>query len=300
MTCYLVVHEFSLPFIHGVVARLKTQLQQHYGDVHFVTVAASLDEITPESPATIFFIGERLPPFRRWPGCRYVYLNFSVVAMIGNPFATSLRGLRLIRSKRRLLEQKLSLVDAVLDYYPAQTRVLKKALSIPVMGFLPCSTASRTTLVPMAARAYDLCFVGGITPRRQRVLDQAAAAGFRLSPSKGHHLEDLTAQSRCTLNVHMQASNHLEIPRIVGALSTATPVVTERSHGLDDIVDPSRDCIRSGRIGDLIGLARSLLADTADLDRMAARSLEAYQAYAARSDAAMSEAVRTVRDLPGL
>lgn len=298
MRYYLVVHEVSLPYIRRTVDFLHSQLSQCCDEVTLLSVAGSVDEAVIDGPATVFVIGERLPPFTRRPGCFYVYFNFSVVAVIGNPLHMSLKGAKQIWTKRRLLGQKMAQADVIFDYYPAQTRILQKRLPKPVFGFLPCSARPDAAEIPMADRAYDLCFVGGVTPRRQRVLDQAEAAGLRLSPARGHDLEDLTAQSRCTLNIHMQVSNHLEIPRIVGSLSTSTPVVTEHSHGLAEIVDsPS---VQPGRAQDLIPMAQDLLADSAALETLRQRAHEAYDSYHQRASAALATSCREVQRMAAL
>lgn len=279
MRCYLVAHEASVSFIRRTIDFLTGQLSRHHGaeNCFAITVPKSVDEAGIEGPAIVYIIGERLAPFTRRPDCFYVYLNFSVVAMIGNPLRMSRSGAKMIREKRWLLRHKLEQVDLILDYYPAQTRALQGKLSKPVLGFLPCSERARAPNLPLAEREFDLCFVGGVSPRRKKVLDAAAAAGLSLSPSRGADLEDLTARSRLTLNVHMQASNHLEIPRIVGSLSTATPIVTEHSHGLSEIV--VSDSVCEGRAKNLIPMAQHLLADPQRLIALQNSARQAFEWY---------------------
>lgn len=220
----------------------------------------------------VFLIGEKFRPFTRRPGCTYVYLNLSVVSWLGNPFATSLDGHRVIRRKRRLLAGKLPLIDVLLDYYPAQTRILARRLDLPVLGF-DVALAPRPPLPPLE-RVHDVCFVGGINDRRREVLDRLSAAGLRLSPSEGAPIEEIAALSRLCLNIHAERSRHLETPRIVAALSVGTPVLTETSHaagafaGLPFIVDRPK--------ARLAGAARELLSDPA---RLAALGEEAGRWY---------------------
>lgn len=288
MNSYLAVHARSLPYIGGIVRFLECELAANHPGLRTLAIRDSLDEAEIAAPAVVYVIGELLPPWTRRAGVTCVLVNFSVVAMIGNPLAMSLEGARLIRSKRRLLEAKLPRADAVLDYYPAQTRVLRRRLDLPVMGFLPCSDPPDLAPVPLADREFDLCFVGGLSPRRQRVLDAARAAGLGLSPSQGGDLETLSARARLTLNVHMQASNHLEIPRIVGSLSTGTPVLTEHSHGLTEVVDS--ESVRPARAADLVPMARAILADPAALAAMGRAADAAYADYRRRAVAALAEA----------
>jgi hypothetical protein len=295
MQCHLVVHETSLPYIRKLVDFLRTAMTAEHGSLAFHVVAERVEDARIEAPAIVYVIGEQLPPFPRRAGIFHAYLNFSVVAPIGNPFAMSLGGAALIWRKRQMLKRKLASVDAVLDYYPAQTRALQRRLAIPVLGFLPCSSPPDRDPLPLEQREFDLCFVGGVSPRRQRVLDQARAVGLSLSPERGADLEVLSARSRLTLNVHMKASNHLEIPRIIGALSTHTPVVTENSYGLAEIVDS--DSVRPGRARDLVAMAKVLLEDRATLHRLETEAAKAFKAYHARATRQMAETCRDVAAL---
>lgn len=292
MQAYLIVHQDSVPFIRHTIDFLLAELGRHHQSVTYLTAEHALDEVQIPAPAIVYVIGERMAWAQRQPGCFYVYLNFSVVAMIGNPLRMSLDGVRLIRKKRRFLEQKLKLADVVLDYYPAQTRALQRVLDKPVLGFLPCSLPSEGMPLAPEAREFDLCFVGTSSPRRQRVLEAARAAGLVLSPAHGMDLEDAAARSRLTLNVHMQASNHLEVPRIVGSLSCATPVVTEYSHGLAEIF--STDCVFEGPARRLVGMARKLLADPDHLAQLQQRAQEGYHSYYRKACALLEQSARDI------
>ena len=225
----LVVQTFSLFYVRNLVSHIHDALRRHLDPDAALVICDEIDQAAhPEG--VVFIIGEKFRPFRRRPGCRYVLLNLSVVTPLGNPFAASIRGHRQVLKKRRLLREKLPLVDMLLDYYPPQTRALRRRVGIPVMGF-DAAVAPRSP-VPMSERAYDVCFVGGMNPRRKAVLDRIEARGFVLSPHEGEPIEDIAARSRCCLNIHTERSNHLEVPRLVAALSTGCPVVTETSFGL--------------------------------------------------------------------
>lgn len=295
MQCHLVVHDTSIPYIRKPVEFLRRAIAAEHGTVGFHVVKERVEEAPIDAPAIVYVIGEKLAPFARRAGVFHAYFNFSVVAPIGNPFAMSPAGALLIRKKRGMLKHKLPGADVVLDYYPAQTRVLQRRLDLPVLGFLPCSLPSDRPPIPMAERDFDLCFVGGVSPRRARVLDRARAAGLTLSPERGADLEDLSARSRLTLNIHMKASNHLEIPRIIGALSTRSPVITETSHGLAEIVDS--DSVRQGRARDLVAIAQTLLGDASTLDRLESEAARAFEAYHGRAVSQMAELCREVTRL---
>lgn len=293
MRCYLVVQERSVAAIRRVVDFLHSEISRYYPDgAQLLTVHESVSEASVVGPATVFYIGEGLAPVTRIPGCTYIFINFSVVTFIGGYRQVSISGMRHIRRKRRLLDQKLEGSDAIFDYYPAQTSELVNTLAKPVFGFLPCGTPPQSPPIAASERQYDVCFVGGISRRRQKVLDAIADAGLKLSPSKGHVLEEVTADSKCTLNVHFQASNHLEIPRIMGSLSTGTPVVTEHSYGLEEVV--SSPSIASGRVGELATMAADLIADVPRLDRMGMEAARAYAGYFENAQARLRNAVLAV------
>lgn len=135
-TC-LIVHECSVPCVRNVLAALIEALQDTFEQECRMVVCSSVDSAEIRDAELIFVIGENLGRFKRLAGRRYIYLNFSVVAMLGNPFQFSIKGIRLIRYKNRLLRRKLDLLDALLDYYPPQTRRLVQTLNIPVAGFVP-------------------------------------------------------------------------------------------------------------------------------------------------------------------
>lgn len=276
----LVIHENSVPYIGGTIAFLDALMRERYPRYSQIRVISSVDEAQFDGPAIIFIIGERLSTFNKRSDCIYVYMNFSVVAFIGSPISISIHGARLIWQKRQILNEKLRSIDILLDYYPAQTRILMGRLPCPVFGFLPCSQIEDDNILKLNQRSWDVCFVGGFSPRRERVLAEIRAKGLSLSPATGADLETLAAQSHITLNVHMQASNHLEIPRIIGSLSTGTPVVTEHSYGINEIVDEG---VIAGRVGQLPSLIESLISDPARLSELSLAAFSAHKRFAARA-----------------
>lgn len=272
----LVVHEVSVPYVRNVLAALHATLRETLDPDARMLACASVDEAPVEPGSVVLIVGENLGRFRRRPGCTYAFVNFSVVRLLGNPFAVSLDGLRLIRRKARLLREKLDLIDAVIDYYPAQTRGLAARLPRPVFGFVPWVDPSETEALEPEERPFDLCFVGGLSPRRQAVLERLKSAGLRLSPAAGIDLETAASRSRVTLNLHMQRSNHLEIPRVMGAMAAGSFVVTERSHGLGDLVPAG--LVKSAPYRRVADAVLRALDDRQALERRARASGEWYRA----------------------
>jgi hypothetical protein len=236
MISCVIVHETSFPYVRNVLKALIEALQDSIDPNCRMIISSSVDSALIEDARVVFVIGENLGRFKRLKGRYYIYLNFSVITMLGSPFKCGFRGVRLIHYKKALLQSKLDLFDALLDYYPPQTRYLAKRLAIPVAGFVPWVLPPIETDLQIAIpeRPFDVCFVGGLSPRRKRIIDMLRSEGCILSPSSGVIAEDIAAQSKCTINIHMQRSNHLEIPRVMGAVANSV-IVTETSYGIDEL-----------------------------------------------------------------
>ena len=232
----LVVHSYSYPYIQNVARFIHAAIKTHFDAAAELLICNAVDEVQFDEGNSVFLIGEKFPEFRRIPGCTYMYLNFSVVTIMGQPWETGVKARRAIRKKQNMLAQRLPSIDVLLDYYAPQTSVLQRKMSIPVLGF-DVATIARPDFTPMRDRTYDVCFVGGLSRRRKSVCDTIEAMGFSLSPSKDIVIEDAAAQSRVCLNVHSVKSHHFETPRFVAALSAGTPILTEPSFGARDVVD---------------------------------------------------------------
>ena len=267
MKACLIVHEVSAPYIRNVAATLIESLQDVFSSESRMVISSSVDSADIGDAELIFVIGENIDRFKRLAGRRYIYLNFSVVTMLGNPFKASVRGIRMIHHKSCLLKQKLDLFDALLDYYPPQTHHLVKSLNLPVVGFVPwVNPVMQQHVIPLKERPYDVCFVGAPSARRERILKKLKAAGCVLSPSSGVVAEDIAGQSRCTLNIHMQRSNHLEIPRVMGALAVS-PLITEDSYGLHELL--MKGSVRVVPYRRLVNETLALLSDSRHLEEIA-------------------------------
>ena len=234
----LVVHYFSYPFIRNVAHFIHETLGDSFERGAALSIREAVDEAEFEENTAVFIIGETFPPFQRQDGCRYFYLNFSVVSVLGRPWETGLAARRAIRHKRKMLAGRLGSVDAVLDYYPPQTRVLQRQLGLLVLGF-DVATVAPAKSISMRERPYDVCFVGSLNARRRAVCDVIRDRDLSMSPSKDIVIEDAAAQSRVCLNVHSVRSHHFETPRFLAAFAAGTPMVTEPSFGAGGIVDLS-------------------------------------------------------------
>ncbi|MEM7717665.1 MAG: hypothetical protein AAF222_00545 [Pseudomonadota bacterium] len=261
----LVIHTFSHPFIKNVASFVHAMLRDTIDPEAKLLICDSVDDAQCSENTTIFLIGENFPLFQRRPDCRYVYLNFSVVSVLGSAWETGLQARRAILSKSRMLAKRLPLYDVVLDYYPPQTQVLQKKLNLPVLGFAVASPPN-PKYTQMQDRAYDVCFVGNLSKRRQTVCEAIENLGFSLSPSTDIVIEDAAAQSRLCLNVHSVKSHHFETPRFVAAFSSGTPVVSEPSFAADMIID--RCHLLEEACSNIPARIQNLLSDQDQLDEL--------------------------------
>ncbi len=267
----LIVQAVSFGYVQNVVRFVHRMLRAHLDPDAELILCDELDHAVYEPGSTVFVIGENFARHTRRAGCRYVYLNFSIVEMMGNPLKTSRQGWKAIRRKRAMLMEKLDLYDVLLDYFAPQTRQLRRKVAQPVEGFgVAVHPRDMPAFESIGDRIYDVCFVGGISPRRREVLDQIKALGLTLSPHEGVVFEEIAARSRCCLNMHAQRSNHLETPRIVGAMAVGCPVVSEQSFGLSDLLPPDH-LVTAPRLS-LADAAARLVADRVRLEDLSQRS----------------------------
>lgn len=275
----LVVHETSIPYVKNVLAAIADALKDAFGCECPMIACSSIDSAETMDVEYIFIIGENLGRFTRKPGRRYIFINFSVVSKLGSLASNSLNGSKLIRYKSQLLQSKLDLFDAVMDYYPPQTRYLSKTLNTPVFGFVPwVAPCAGLKPIPLESRAYDVCFVGSLSKRRQRVLDKLKAEGCVLSPFSNVVAEEVSAQSRCTLNIHLERSNHLEIPRVMGALAQS-PLITESSYGIYELIP--KQLVQVHSYSNLVNQTLALLSNPKSLEETALRARNWYIEVAA-------------------
>ena len=257
---YLIIQKVSFDHITHIAKFIHDELVSNFNEGADLIICDEIDDIVHDEGAIIFVIGEGFKAHQRRPGCLYVYLNFSIVSVLGNPLNLSKVGWSAIRRKRRMLCEKKAYFDVVLDYFAPQTPRLKQLLNMPVFGFNVAVDPNRMTpTIPFQDRPFDVCFVGSLTPRRQKILNALKACGLQLSPHNGVVYEDVAAQSRCCINIHAHRSNHLETPRIIGAIAAGTPIITEPCYGLDTVFPD--DIVSVARLGNLVEVTQALCND---------------------------------------
>jgi len=296
----LVASKSSLPYIRRASEALMRQIQDVYGQDSFFVSCDRLDDLPEDFADIVFIIGEGLRVVDRIKARRIVFINFSVVCLVGGLSGFSLDGWRLLKRKRKLLDEKLPFVDAILDYYPAQTKILQRKLNKPVFGFLPCTTTedqySDWKSFDLCDRPFDVSFVGGGSPRRRKIIDRLKSKGVTFGPSSGRDIEDLASQARITLNLRMHRSGHLEIPRIAGGLAAGSIVVSEDAPGLAEVFG-ERNIIVSKYNG-LVSSVISLLENKALQEEMCIRTRSWYrQVYIPRAEALLRHSLEGIRDM---
>ncbi len=275
-TSALIVQNVSFAHVRNIVGFIHDQLCADFDPDLTLHLVEQIVDAPYDDGSVVFVIGEGFSPHQRRPGCFYIYLNFSIVEVLGNPLKMSRDGWSAIRRKKQMLTEKLAGFDLILDYFAPQSAVLARKLDVPVLHF-PVAVgadvpASKT---PLRDRPYDICFVGAITPRRAEVLDNLAAQGWHLSPHRDVTFEQAAGQSKCCLNIHAHRSNHLEVPRIIGALSVGCPVVTEQSFGLKTLL-PEGLCV-SVRHGVLAQKTDQMLRNLPDMEALQSQTSDWYQ-----------------------
>ena len=287
-----------MPYVQKIVQTLHSDMMDYYGDHTPLVVTDDGSELASLTTDTVFLIGENLKDLEGPSSRRLVFINFSVVTVLGNLFSTGINGWLQIRRKRKLLEEKAHVIHSILDYYPSQTPRLAELSMIPALGFLPYI---RPELVPKADlvehRAHDICFVGNMSARRQKIVRFLKSKGLSFTESHGKDLEDLASTAKISINIHNQRSNHLEIPRLIGAMAAGTAIVTEDSYGLDSVLD--RTTLLSVKYSQLTSSILKLARDPLRIRDLRDRSTEWYRTvYVPRARRRFFEALDQIEALP--
>lgn len=249
----------------------------------------------PLNRAIVICFGQDLPPLRTEGPCYAVLLNFSVVFNIRPWPWQSLRAWRLIARKRRKFFQRLPSIDAIMDYFPLHYEKMKRLLPQKTFGCFPLGLYSSPRPFISPERAiYDVCTVGSLSPRRERVWMELTRRGFRCSPHVGD-LEQLIESSRCTLNIHLERYPNFEGHRILSSLACGRPVVSENMTGPDKrALCPS---VLESRYCDLIQTIIELCSDKASLAELAEQGYEYFwRVYWPRTHAEWQQILNEVRE----
>jgi hypothetical protein len=273
----LLVHKASVPYVCSVVDFVRHQLALHLGRPPLYVECADVATAGVPAGSLVFLVGDGFPRYRRQPGCRYVFINFSLVRKMRWWKPISPAAARWIRAKRLALLTKRDLYDMVLDFHPDQTRLLKQELAragVPVRTFLT-GVAVDTRWVaatPLKSRRWDVCFTGSDSPRRARMRALLETRGITVSPGAAPGLHTVIGDCRVIANVHFAACDTLEAPRIVHAFTAGVCLVTEPCYGLAELAPAS--CYESAPYRRLPMAISELLGDTERIDEISRTAAE--------------------------
>lgn len=269
MNCnYLIVHKISYKYISRIVDYIYEQLNKHsLLNVEFI-LCDDINDVNLEFNSTVYIIGDLFDNFNKTKNCKYVFLNFSVLYVIGNPMNCSFNAYRKIRKKKKIFESKIKCFDFILDFWPLQTFFLQNEFSIPVKSFPVGVNLDNLNINEKTTdRKYDLCFVGSMTNRREKLLKKIESLGLEITPYKNVIFEEKAMESKIVLNVHAHRSNHIEMPRIIGALACKSALVTEFNSNLSKLV--VSDCYISNTYNKLIPQIEFLLVNPDEINTLA-------------------------------
>lgn len=155
----------------------------------------------------------------------------------------------------------------VWDYNANNVKRLQEA-GVQDIHYVPIAYSPQMSIVnPNVTQDIDVLFYGGMSERRQKVLDAIRAKGLNLVATDthpwmmGHQRDDYIARAKVVLNVHhFEKTNIFEIARVSYLLSNRKAVVSEIAEGTD-IDDDVRQSIASAGIDDLAQLCFELVHD---------------------------------------
>ena len=265
---YVLVNKTSYGYIKNVADDIFRHIRDNSGCESEFVLCNQIGEVSLDANSNVFIIGDLFSRFLRYPSCTYIFLNFSVLYPVGSIFDCWWPAFRNQTRKRKTLKNKLSCFDYILDYWPAQTKIMNRKLPLRVDSFpVSLSPFALGRITPLKAREFDVCFVGSMSPRRSRLATKLRGMGIKLSPAGGMAIEDVALRSRIVLNVHAHRSNHLEVPRILAGFATGTPVLTEGCAGIEDYL--SAGTYRSAAYEDMPAATEELLGNPRKMDELA-------------------------------
>jgi hypothetical protein len=232
---YLLINAISYPYLTLAADYIADALRRHSTHSTRVAICNTIAEARVEPGSAVFVIGDPFYDFPKPPGCKFVFINFSLLRAMGPTKRYSQAARNWINKKAAALAAKARAFDYILDVYPEQAPLLQAVHGVPVLPFkLGIAPFARPTSAPL----YDVCVVGGLSPRRMVLIERLRRLGLNLSPTYGVVLEEIAARSKTVLNVQALRSLNVEMPRVIGALLSGATLVCETSEPLAHSVPP--------------------------------------------------------------
>lgn len=268
---FLVTHPLSYNYVKNTTTYIYSTLNNFfYGRTSHLVIERIEDFDYPPN-SVVFIIGDPFPSFTKRSDCFYAFINFSLLYNVTGRLFLMPSARKWIQEKHQILVQKANCYDLILDYYPAQTTLMKQDIengnnNIKVMSFLTNIEPDPTTCPkPLEQCEWDICVIGAVSRRRKKIYDRLCQLGYHLSPYNGD-LGTVIANSRLALNVHIYDCDNLELSRILEATKIGRCLVTENCYGLDNLLP--RFCYCSDKYSRLVDHIRGLLKDPARMDKI--------------------------------
>ena len=161
----------------------------------------------------------------------------------------------------------LAQTHRIWDFSTANTDFLRDRYGIDALLMPVCYGPLLERIPPTAEedRDIDVLFIGGISPRRQAVLDAMRRGGLNVQTGWlvfGANKDALIARAKVVLNMHYWEYSALEDERVVPCLANHRAVVAEVNERTT-VTEDIRRVITPGTIDSLPARAQALVADPA-------------------------------------
>lgn len=249
---HLIVHQTSFMYVRGTVAWLSQKVaksNEQYGDLDgksrnsvgntgkYLSVVKDLAEIDCTPGTTYLIVGDPFRHFDRVKGCRYVFINFSLLYNLMPSRDLNIEAQSWITRKHHAMLQKAGGFDLVVDFLPEQTPVLAEELGrqrIPVAPLLINVLVDDLCSTTVEKKEWDVCIVGSRTHRRTTIYEKLVGKGLSLSLQQSDDLASVMLKSRIVLNVHAYDCHTCEYPRIIEAQKLGCCLLTEPCIGIEN------------------------------------------------------------------
>jgi len=302
---HLIVHRKSHGYIRGVVTWLARRIVHANKDYFqfkpdssaslqpFLSIVDAVEDARTCPGYINLIIGDSFGPFQKRQGQTYVFINFSLLYVLGAQNPSDKATQKWITNKHARMMAKAGNFDLVVDFLPEQTPRLRHDLAchgVPVAA-LQVSTEYDSGFEPIHQKEWDICVVGSSTPRREVLFAQLEAAGLTLSPRQTMDFAMIVSKSRIVMNVHAYDCATCEYPRLVEAMKSGACLLTEPVIGLSGQIAP--DSFISAPYEELPKIATELISNDASRNRLGQRLKVAFkEEYQPRCNASWDDLLK--------
>ncbi len=251
--CKLIVHEISYQYVKSSIVYIANILNTEFTQNFSLEIVSTVEEVDVSDIAWVFVVGDPFDEFVRNEYSHYIFINFSLVYEFEGIVKTSIEAKEWIQKKHELFMKKLHCFDTVLDYFPIQTAIMQKELAaypVNVFSFPVNTVKQQEARIPILERLYDVCIVGSLSARRKEIHNLLESNDLYLSPVHTKKFPEIIRNSKVVINIHVQQSNNVELPRIIETLQMGSCLLTEKCLKLSDVI--SSECYCESNYADLL------------------------------------------------